>query len=209
MVVSGSGNGVTSSVVGIVLAAGRSSRTGLQHKLLAKDVSGRSMIARTLGAVAASKVRDIAVILPPDRDDVVGAVDACGLPVTQLFSPDSSLGLSASLRVGLAWAEAREAEGALICLGDMPLVSADVIDALIEEFYRTTVDVVLPEYRGQVGNPVLWNARCFAALSALSGDRGGRALLSNPAMRKATVQSEETVTVDFDTPEMLQWFSTL
>ncbi|MFT8718374.1 nucleotidyltransferase family protein [Acetobacter sp.] len=209
MVVAPRDDGVTATVIAIVLAAGRSSRTGLQHKLLAKDAAGRSMIARTLGAVTASKVCSVAVILSPDRDDIVCAVEACRLPVTQLFSPDFKLGLSASLRVGLAWAEAQKAEGALICLGDMPLVSTDVINALIEEFYRTTVDVVLPEYQGRIGNPVLWNSRCFAALSTLSGDRGGRALLSSPALQKAMVQSEETVLVDFDTPEMLQWFATL
>nr|WP_242010142.1 nucleotidyltransferase family protein [Acetobacter conturbans] len=193
------------------MAAGRSTRSGPQHKLLARDGAGRTMIARTLASVAASRVTTACVVLAPEREDVARAVREAVLPMekpfTTIVSPDAHLGLSTSLRAGIAWAATQNASGALICLGDMPLVSSEILDALIARFKHGDVDVVLPEWEGQIGNPVLWGACCFDRLGEISGDRGGKMLLADPGLRKATVQADLSVLADFDTPEALERFA--
>ena len=61
---------VQTAPLAIVLAAGRSSRTAPDHKLLARDAQGVPMLVRTTATVLASAVSKVVVILPPDRPDL-------------------------------------------------------------------------------------------------------------------------------------------
>ncbi|MBW1755616.1 MAG: 4-diphosphocytidyl-2C-methyl-D-erythritol kinase, partial [Deltaproteobacteria bacterium] len=55
------------------------------------------------------------------------------------------------------------------------------------------------------GNPVLWGARHFPELLALSGDVGGKALFDRHATAICYVNVESaSVNTDVDTPDALQ-----
>lgn len=215
--VASKGESVTDAglVVAVVLAAGRSSRSGAQHKLLARDADGQTMLARTLAGLCASQVSALCVVLPSLARETSAALQmivqkSCAVKRTDIrISTAADEGLSASLKVGIAWAMEQQAAGCLICLGDMPLVGSVVIDALVSRFQQGDADVVLPEWQGQVGNPVLWKAGCFASLLTLTGDRGGKALLSQPSLIKARVAADPSVLMDFDTPDALLEFATM
>ena len=99
----------------------------------------------------------------------------------------------------------RRADGALVCLGDMPMVRPTTLDRLMTEFDREPNHVAwVPTADGRRGNPVLWHSRLFAALLALSGDAGGRLLLKQHAPQVREVPVEDPgVLEDFDTPGRL------
>ncbi|WP_338421809.1 nucleotidyltransferase family protein [Acetobacter fallax] len=201
-------------VVAVVLAAGRSSRTGDRHKLLATDASGQTMIARTLTQITASKVSGICVVVPDIAGLVAQASERVPEPMVGVRfairqSADVSQGLSMSLRAGIACARDWQADGAVICPGDMPLIRSAMIDALVDCHAATGADVVVPECDGRIGNPVLWDARRFGVLMALRGDEGARKLLRLPDIRRASVAADASIFVDFDTPEALDRFSGL
>ena len=60
-----------------------------------------------------------------------------------------------------------EADGAIVCLGDMPQVDAALIDRLIAAFDpEKGALVVVPTIAGKRGNPVVWSRRFFAELGA-------------------------------------------
>src|SRR5690606_331306 len=86
-------------------------------------------------------------------------------------------GLGSSVRAGVA-ALAGAVDGVAICLGDMPWVRAEHLDALAAAFDPSGPrPICAPVHEGRRGNPVLWPARHFAALTRLSGDTGARLLL--------------------------------
>ena len=59
----------------------------------------------------------------------------------------------------------------MICLGDMPLISAPLINRLMEAFAPDRGSlIVVPVSEGRRGNPVLWSRRFFSELMALDGD---------------------------------------
>ena len=190
------------TVAAVVLAAGQSSRMAPHHKLLVKDGAGRPMIARVVDAVLASRARPVLVVTGHRASEVEAAL--AGRPVRFVQAAEYAAGLSASLRAGLA-AVPTAAPGALIVLGDMPLVTSPTIDRLIETFDpdegRT---IVVPTHGGQMGNPVLWDRRFFPAMMALTGDSGARALLRQNAEAVAELPTDATVLRDFDTPESLR-----
>ena len=104
-----------------------------------------------------------------------------GLPVLFIANPAFADGLATSLVAGVA-AQPSDSDGALVLLGDMPEVTAALLDALIETFARSPgASAVVPTYRGQRGNPVLIGRRLFAAVENLTGDEGARRLLKDAA----------------------------
>ncbi|MGH6929350.1 MAG: nucleotidyltransferase family protein, partial [Dongiaceae bacterium] len=113
-------------------------------------------------------------------------------------------GMSTSLRAGLAALPGR-IDGALICLGDMPLVTPTVLDRLIAAFNPDEGRAVcVPTWNGKRGNPVLWDRRFFAEMADLAGDVGAKHLIGEHADLVAEVaMPDDAVLTDIDTPEAL------
>ena len=185
---------------GKMVAAGTSTRMAPHHKLLV-DVGGKPMIARVVDNVLSSQARPV-IVVTGHRDAEIQAALA-GRPVQFVFAPDHAAGLSASLKAGITALPAGCA-AALVCLGDMPLVTGRLLDQLIaahdaDEGRR----IVVPMHDGQRGNPVLWDRSHFAALQALTGDAGAKTVLRANLDDVVEVAAEIGVLRDFDTPESL------
>jgi molybdenum cofactor cytidylyltransferase len=191
------------SVAALVLAAGRSRRMAPLNKLLVADDHGVPMIARVVDQVAASGLRPILVVTGHERERVEEAL--AGRPVIFVHAEDYAQGLSASLRAGIA-ALPPEAEGVLVCLGDMPLVTAGVMQRLVAAFDpEEGRAIVQPTYRGKQGTPVLWGREFFPEMMAITGDVGARQLVGRHADRLVEVEvGEDGVLRDFDTTEALK-----
>ena len=96
-------------------------------------------------------------------------------------------------------------DGALVCLGDMPLVTADTIRRIVAEFAPSLgKEICAPVRRGRRGHPVLFGRSLFKDLQAVSGDVGGRKLFDAFHTRVAEVPVDhQGIFTDFDTGEDL------
>ncbi|MGH6961868.1 MAG: NTP transferase domain-containing protein, partial [Dongiaceae bacterium] len=203
------GAGVTSTVVAsrvpkiaaIVLAAGRSSRMGAANKLLT-DVDGAPMVRRAVEAATASHARPVIVVTGNEQGKVQAALRGC--KATFVHNPRFAEGMSTSLQAGLAALPAN-VDGALVCLGDMPLVTATAIDRLIGAFNPIEGRAIcVPTWNGKRGNPVLWDRRFFSEIAGLAGDVGAKHLIGEHADLVAEVaMPDDAVLTDIDTPEAL------
>jgi molybdenum cofactor cytidylyltransferase len=128
-----------------------------------------------------------------------------GLQVKFVRNPDFAQGLASSVKAGVAAVPAA-ADGAVICLGDMPLISARLIDRLIEAFAPDRGHLIaVPVSDDRRGNPVLWSRRFFAELMALDGDIGARHLIAKHTAAVAEVPVEGFgAFLDIDTPQALE-----
>jgi molybdenum cofactor cytidylyltransferase len=185
----------------VVLAAGLSRRMNGANKLLA-ELGGVPIVARAVDAVLATRARPVVVVTGHDAARVRAAL--AGRPVGFAHNPDPAAGLSASLRAGIA-ALGTQVDAAVVCLADMPWVRPAHVEALIDAFEgRAARPICVPSFEGRRGNPVLWPARHFAAIAALHGDTGARALLEAHAAEVCYVPvADPGVTRDVDTPEAL------
>ena len=188
-------------VAAIVLAAGRSSRMAPHHKLLLPDRDGRPMVARVVDHVLASAARPVIVVTGHRAAEVQGAL--AGRDVQFVHAAAFADGLSASLRAGLAAVPPGAA--ALVCLGDMPLVTGTILDTLIDAYDPAEGRaIVAPAHQGRIGNPVLWGPGYHAEIAALTGDAGARRLLDRHADAVMTIETgSDAVLRDFDTVESL------
>jgi len=185
----------------LVLAAGLSRRMGEANKLLA-EVEGAPMIVRCVDAVLASSARPVVVVTGHEAGRIREALGRRELAFAH--NPAPAAGLSASLRAGLP-ALGEKLDGAVICLGDMPWVRAEHIEALIAAFEASgRRSICVPTWDRKRGNPVLWPARHFAEIAALVGDAGARALLDAHADEVCYVPvADAGVTLDVDSPDAL------
>jgi molybdenum cofactor cytidylyltransferase len=190
------------AIAAVVLAAGRSSRMGGPNKLLA-EIGGKPLVRIVVDAVLASRARPVIVVTGHQRDKVEAAL--AGLPVKFVHNPHFADGLGTSLKAGIAALPA-EADGAIVCLGDMPQVDAALIDRLIGAFDPDHgALVVLPTIDGERGNPVVWSRRFFPDLMAVEGDVGARYLIGRYTEAVAEVPLTGTAALtDVDTPEALE-----
>jgi molybdenum cofactor cytidylyltransferase len=188
-------------VAAIVLAAGRSTRMGGPNKLLA-EIGGRPLVRIVAEQALASRAAPVIVVTGHERAKVEAAL--AGLKVRLVHNPDYAAGLSTSLKAGLA-ALPPHVDGAIVCLGDMPQVTAALIDRLAEAFDpERGALVVVPTIEGKRGNPVVWSRRFFPDLMALEGDVGARHLIATYADVVAEVPVEDAAALtDVDTPDAL------
>ena len=189
-------------VAGVVLAAGRSSRMAPHNKLLVPDRAGKPMVARVVDNLLSSAARPVIVVTGHRAEEVSAALG--GRPVQVVHAADYADGLSASLRAGIT-AIPPTASAALVCLGDMPLVTGRMIERLIEAYDPDEGRlIVAPTCRGKVGNPVLWDRQFFPEMAGLVGDMGARPLLERHREHVALVElDDDAVLRDFDTVESL------
>ena len=140
------------------------------------------------------------VVVAADDERALALARAGGLDPVINDAP--KLGLSHSLRLGLAALEGQTAEepgAALVFLGDQPLVRLDVVEALVGAWRQGSGPVVRPRYEGSPdapGHPVLLARSIWARACRLEGDRGFGALLDSSPL--------ETVTLDVkgDNPDV-------
>ena len=185
----------------LLLAAGQSRRMGGPNKLLA-EIDGMPMVARVAQRLLASRARPIIAVLGNRADEIDAALGR--LPVERVRNPDFAEGLSTSLKRGVA-ALPPDLDGALVCLGDMPLVSGRQVDRLIAAFNPLEGRaIIVPTRHGKRGNPVLWASSFFPEMARIAGDVGARHLIGEHAELVAEIEmDDDAILVDIDTPEAL------
>jgi molybdenum cofactor cytidylyltransferase len=189
-------------IAAVILAAGRSRRMAPHNKLMVTDKSGKTMIARVVDNVLSSNARPILVVTGHQAEQVEHALG--GRPVRYVHAQDYAEGLSASLKAGIA-AVPPECAAAVVCLGDMPLVTGRMIDRLLAMYDPDEGRlIVLPTFRGKQGNPMLWDRRFFPEILQIGGDSGARFLVGKHTEAVCEVEmADDAVLRDFDTTESL------
>lgn len=202
----------------IILAAGASTRMGEgRHKLLL-PLGDRPVLAHVLDAALASRARPIMLVLGYQAERVRAFIPAYieHPAITVVENPDYVQGMSTSMKLGIqtlltrGYKKSGEGviDGALFLTGDQPLITAQVIDRVIETYEASRgmgKRIVAPLYAGQRGNPVLFDAGLFRELLEVTGDEGGRGLLKGHPGEVATIEiGDVAASYDVDTWEAYQ-----
>lgn len=196
------GHAEVAPVAGLVLAAGSSTRMGAGNKLL-QEVRGEPLLRHAVKAQLAARTAPVIVVTGHQQDEVRAALS--GLDVDFVHNPSYGEGLATSLKAGLAALPAKVA-GVVVSLGDMPNVTAGVIDRLAQAFAdRPEALAVVPTLLGQRGNPVLLARGLFPEVAKLSGDQGARRLIDGAGEAVEEVPLDDpAIALDIDTPEALK-----
>lgn len=198
------GDSRASGVVGLVLAAGSSSRMGGDRNKLLEPVGGRPLVAWPVEAMRAAGVDPVLVVTGHDSEALRIALAGCGCRfVSHAGWPE---GMGSSIARGARAAGQLDAEGLLVCVGDLPGLRAFHVTQILEAFSGREA-IVVPVHEGRRGHPVLFGAAFLDALGALEGDVGARPVLdSHPEAIVEVDVGSDAVLRDVDTPtELARW----
>ena len=141
----------------IILAAGESRRMGVKNKLLL-PISGEVLISNFVKSVCASNVDEVVVVVGHEAEKIEDVLQ--GQPVRFVENFRYMEGMTSSIQTGILAASA-ESEGLLICLADQPSLETSDFNRLIHEFTdlfdSESSLIIVPVFKGQRGNPVLFS----------------------------------------------------
>lgn len=192
-------------IVGLVLAAGRSTRMGRDNKLL-MEIDGKPMVEHAVDAMLASKADHVIVVTGHEADAIRSALQ--GKKVTFKHNPGFAAGLSTSLATGLDDL-LEDTSGVIIGLGDMPRIRPADINRLIAAFNPDEGRAIcVPTVRGKRGNPVLFSVGFLPEMLDIEGDVGARHLIGAHNEQVCEVDmADDAALIDVDTKEALEVLS--
>ena len=153
-------------VVGVVLGAGSSRRLGRPKQTL--PFGPRTLLGHVMADVEASASLDRVVLVTGGA--ATEAIDGLQLARAVVVHNDSyGTGCASSLLAGLD--EAGEAAAIVMLLGDMPGVTAPVVDTVVRAWQANPTWAAVTDYRGDLGHPFVFSADSFATLRTLHGDK--------------------------------------
>jgi molybdenum cofactor cytidylyltransferase len=184
---------------GVILAAGESRRMGYPKPLL--DIGGRTFlehIAETMLAV----VPRLVIVIGAHRDRVRAAIPR-DPRIAIVENPYYAQGQLSSLKVGLSTLQP-DASGALVHLGDHPIVRTETFRAIVDSYSRTGKPIVIARHDGHRGHPVIFDRTMFAELQSAPEEDGARYVVNADASRVAYVDLNDSgINLDLDTPSDL------
>jgi molybdenum cofactor cytidylyltransferase len=209
----------------VVLAAGRGSRFGGPKQLA--ELDGRPILLHVLGAILAARpalvsLDEVVVVLGFRTDAVERSLPPLASERVRLVrNPDPGRGIASSLQVGLE-ALGPQIEGALITLGDQPLLLPGTVEALADAWATVAShgtsgrdataagpaagvcpSIIVARYaEGGGPNPVLLDRTAWPLAFDMTGDTGMRAVIAGHPELVFTVHVAGS-NPDVDTPEDL------
>jgi molybdenum cofactor cytidylyltransferase len=188
----------TKNIAAVLLAAGRSQRMGAFKPLL--PFGGVTVAEACVVALREAGAVEVVVVVGHRKREVRAAL--AHLPgVRFAFNEAEGSEMGVSVARGVE-ALSEEAEVVLVALVDHPAVPAAEIRKLIDERRRAGARLVVPEWRGRGGHPVLVDLAYREELLSLVPEKGLRALFEAHRAEVLRLPSGSPyVTRDMDTRE--------
>jgi molybdenum cofactor cytidylyltransferase len=159
-------------ICAIVLAAGCSSRMGVQKLLL--PFGQATVISHIVGQVTASMVKKTYVVVGHQAREVT--CELAGSTALIINNKEYTSGMLSSFRAGLRHI-ARQFSGILVVLGDQPTITSAIIDEIILASRATEKKIIVPVYKGRRGHPIIISTEYRDAILSNYDDVGLRGVL--------------------------------
>ena len=194
-------------ICSVVLAAGSSRRMELGNKLMLK-IKNKTILSQTIENILYSDF-SYSIVITGHQNKIIKKL-LNEYEVYSYYNPKYKEGISTSIAVGINYLKPYT-DGVMICLSDMPGITKNTYNLLIEAFNnkyeKNKPLIVIPEYNKKKGNPILFSKHFFSKLKNLKGDIGAKNLIKKNNEHILNIKiNEETIFTDIDTAEAYEKF---
>lgn len=187
------------SVVGIVLAAGRSQRMGEPKPLL--EIDGQTFLERAITTLRSGGCASVIVVLSPSESTQTmrEIAESAGAHVVE--NPNSKSEPIDSLRIGLDGAPT-DARAAAVLPVDHPVVRESTVAALVRAFESRGSIIVRPVFGDRPGHPIVLERSVWGELAEPDLPEGTRTVVRRHlAEIDHVVVDDPGVRANIDTPD--------
>jgi molybdenum cofactor cytidylyltransferase len=183
----------------VILSGGASSRMGSPKALLAYQ--GRPFLEHLLEVTAHRQIGVRRVVLGAHAEPIAKAINVKADEI--VINEDWEKGQLTSIQAAIR-SLPPGTDGILLCLIDHPLISAVLIQELIEQFYKSGKPIVLPVYEGRRGHPLILAASLYDELLRAPLETGARAVVWAHSREVEEVRTnEEGCVLNLNDPETM------
>ncbi|WKY46861.1 NTP transferase domain-containing protein [Eubacteriaceae bacterium ES3] len=190
-------------ITGIILASGFSNRMNRKtNNKLELKISGIPMVERVIQAAVSSDLDDVLLIY---RDPKIKDL-ADRYPIKTCENRNAVVGQSESIKIGIKNSD-NLTEAFVFLVGDQPFISSQLLNQLIRRFKMEEDAIIIPQYNGKNGTPVVFPVQYKKQLMALTGNKGGREIIKKGQGKICyEMISDVRAGVDIDTWDAYQNF---
>ena len=173
------------------------------NKLLA-PLDGIHIIRRVVGACTSSSIDGTVVVLGCRHDELVPLIR--DEEVEWVINQDWERGMLSTFQrgVGHVLDHVPEPGAVLLVLGDVPLIDATCIDALVSAWHKSDALLVVPVHEGRRGHPLLVDGSLLPEVMEVGEKESMRDLVVRHADDLLEVKLSQGMVVDVDYPEDLE-----
>lgn len=186
----------TGLVAGIVLAAGVSRRMGRNKLLL--ELDGEPVLRRAVRRALEAGLDPVIVVLGFEADRARETLS--DLPYRPVLNAEYEKGITRSVRLGIA-AVPEPNVAAVVMLPDMPFVTMQMIQALVERYRASTAPLVISRYGGVNAPPMLHDRSLFAEFEEPGGEQCGRHVVRRHRDEAEVIEWPADALEDLDVPD--------
>ena len=181
----------------ILLAAGQSKRMYGENKLT-KEIQGIPLIKLSVKNILPSSINELIIVLGHQKEIIEKLIDK-NKKIKFVFNKNFESGMASSIKTGLNHLS-EKTEAFFICLADMPMVNHDIYNQLIKS--RNNKEIIVPTYKGQQGNPVLFDKSMKEKVLDIKGDVGAKKILELNKDKILNLEiNDQSITKGFDTKD--------
>ena len=181
----------------ILLAAGQSKRMVGENKL-AKKIQGVPLIKHSVKNILAASIDELIIVLGYQKEIIEKLIDK-NEKIKFVFNKNFESGMASSIKTGLDNLSGKT-EAFFICLADMPMVNHDIYNQLIKS--KDNNEIIVPNYKRQQGNPVLFNKSMKGKIMNITGDVGAKKILELNKDKILNLEiDDQSITKGFDTQD--------
>ena len=155
----------------ILLAAGESKRMNGENKLT-KLINEKPLINHSVNNILESSIDEL-IIITGHQEEIIKKTVYKNKKIKFFFNKDYKSGMASSIKVGLNNLS-KETKFFFICLADMPLINKEIYNQLIK--HSKNNEIIVPTYKNQMGNPVLFSVSMKNKIMDITGDYGAKKL---------------------------------
>src|SRR5437016_3437247 len=186
------------SVAGVILAAGVSRRMGAGRNKMLLQLEGESLLRRAARRALVVGLSPVVVVLGHEADRA--RAELKGLSCESVVNPDFTGPTSGSLHKGLEQLGSNVG-AAVVMLGDMVLVTEQMLSGLVAAARGTEAPLVVSRYGDVTAPPLLFRRALFGELLAWSGEGCGKTVVQRHRGEAVYLDWPAQALADVDTPE--------